>query len=248
MPESELPDGLVALRAQLDLPQIMRLIEHTARWVDPATFRLLPLWYPEYARGTFFYKNNWSEPQTNTNRQTKQTEHKREGNVHAARALTNALGYRGNDRPNWSCCHIWGIDDDKYQNANTVVQDPRYFSCVANMVLLPSPLKAFTDAMVEVKAMLRICARHLYGWDCGHAALADARALLDGWHEWDAYPSSWPRKRGDAAPKGMVALNPTIRDFAARRLARIRDDLEHAGEFYPRASVRDTLRYWKISL
>jgi hypothetical protein len=30
---------------------------------------------------------------------------------------------------------------------------------------------AVADAMAEVKAMLRICARNLYGWDCDHAEL-----------------------------------------------------------------------------
>ena len=248
MPEFDLPDGLEALRAQLDLPQIMRLIESTARWVDPDTFRLLPLWYPEHARGAYFYKSDWSEPQHNKNRQTSQTEHKREGNVHAAKALTSALGFRADDRPNWSCCHIWGVDDSTYQNANIVVQDPRYFSCVANMVLLPSPLKAFTDAMVEVKAMLRICARNLYDWHCDHAELAGAVALIDAWQDWDAYPASWPRTLGGGAPKGTMGLNQGIRDLAARRKDRIRRDLDQAGPFYPRASVLETLKYWKIEL
>jgi hypothetical protein len=156
-----LPDGLTAMRDVIQLSEVMRLIEHTARWVDPETFRLLPLWYPEHARRTYFYKMNWSEPQMNKNRQTGHTEHKREGNLHANKALTHALGLRSDDRPNWSCCHIWGIDDAQYQEANAIVQDRRFFSCVANMVLLPTPLKAFTDTMWEVKAMLRIITRVL---------------------------------------------------------------------------------------
>jgi hypothetical protein len=68
------------------LTEIMRLIEHTARWVDPETFCLLPLWYPEHARRAHFYKKGWSEPQMNKNRQTGFVEHKREGNVHANKA------------------------------------------------------------------------------------------------------------------------------------------------------------------
>src|SRR5438128_2563697 len=131
--ESVLPDGLEALRAELRLNEIMRLIENTARGVDPATFRLLPLWYPEYARRCYFYKKGWSEPLMNRNRQTGHTEHKREGNVHANKALTHALALRSDERPNWSCCHILGVDDTRYLQANAVVQDRRYFSCVANM-------------------------------------------------------------------------------------------------------------------
>jgi hypothetical protein len=116
----------------------MRLIETTARWVDPETFRLLPLWYPEHARRTLFYKADWSEPLMNKDRQTGQIVHKREGNVHANKALTYALGLRAGSRPNWSCCHIWGVDDASYQESNAIVQDRRFFSCIANMVLLPS--------------------------------------------------------------------------------------------------------------
>src|SRR5437868_2705432 len=77
-------------------------------------------------------------------------------------------------------------------------------------------------------------------------AIAGARALLDDWNDWEAYPASWPRTPGAGSPKGMISLNQTIRDFAALRLARIRRDLEQAGSFYPRASVRETLHYWKI--
>jgi hypothetical protein len=202
-----LPDGLTALRDALKLSEVMRQIEHTARWVDPATFRLLPLWYPEHARRCYFYKNNWSEPQMNKNRQSGHTEHKREGNVHANLALTHALGLRSDDRPNWSCCHIWGIDDALYQEANAIVQDRRFFSCVANMVLLPTPLKAFTDTMQEVKAMLRICARYLYGWHCDHEGAAEGFAAIEGWTDWSAYPQSWPTAQRATLPKGGAKVD-----------------------------------------
>ncbi len=248
MPKTALPDGLTALRMEMQLREIMRLIERTARWVDPDTFRLLPLWYPEHARRSHFYKKNWSEPQLNKNRQTGLTEHKREGNVHANKALTRALGLRSDDRPNWSCCHLWGVDDALYQESNIVVQDHRFFSCVANMVLLPTPLKAFTDTMREVKAMLRICARYLYGWHCEHESMADAIAIINEWNDWDAYPESWPNPERKAIPLGLVKLDAGIRQSAARRLAQIRADIEHAGSHYPREKVREALDYWKIVL
>ena len=248
MSGSPLPDGLTALRDVLKLSEVMRLIEHTARWVDPETFRLLPLWYPEHARRGYFYKNNWSEPQMNKNRQSGHTEHKREGNVHANLALTHALGLRSSDRPNWSCCHIWGIDDALYQEANAIVQDRRFFSCVANMVLLPTPLKAFTDTMQEVKAMLRICARHLYGWHCEHEGAVEGLAAIEGWTDWSAYPESWPTAQRPSVPKGVAMLDRGIRESAKRRLAAIRKDLENGGPNYPRDEVRAALAYWKIKL
>jgi hypothetical protein len=243
-----LPDGLIALRAELDLEEIMRLIERTARWVDPDTFQLLPVWYPEYSRAAFFYKSNWSEPQLNTNRQTKQSVHKQEGNLYANKALTHALGLRSDVRPNWSCCHIWGVDDSLYQETNAIAQDPKFYSCVANMVLLPTPLKAFTDVS-EVKAMLRICAQYLYGWRCEHESLAESISIVESWSSWDAFPASWPNPlRKSATPLGVTRLNDSIRRDVERRLERIRSDLVSAGAYYPRESVRSVLSHWRISL
>lgn len=242
------PDGLEVLRSELPLADVMRLIERTARWADPETFRLLPVWYPEFSRRAFFYKANWTEPQHNRNRQTGLSVHKQEGNRYANQALTHALGLRKHERRNWSCCHIWGVDDPSFQQENDVVQDARYFSCVANMVLLPTPLKAFTDSMGEVKAMLRVCAANLYGWSCGHESVAEVAKQISAWSDWSAYPASWPRTPGDPLPLGVVPINDRIRRDANRRLAAIRDDLATAGPFYPREAVRQALDYWGIQL
>lgn len=239
-------DGLDALRNELSLAEIVRLIERTARWVAPETFRRLPVWYPEHSRRSPFYKANWCEPQLNTNRQSGVTVHKQEGNRYANKALTQALGLRSQERPNWSCCHIWGLDDATYASTNVIVQDPRFYSCVANMVLLPTPLKAFTDVMPEVKAMLRACAFHLYGWRCDHDELEHVdlqAATADG-----AYPASWPKKEGDPPPPGTVQMTPAIAAAADRRLTAIRKDVEYAGPHYPRDQVRRVLEYWGINL
>lgn len=245
---AEISDGLETLRSVMSLGDIASLIERTARWVAPDTFKLLPLWFPEHARRGSFYKKNWSEPQMNTNRETGNAVHKAEGNRYANEALTLALGLRKKLRPNWSCCHIWGIDDARYQLSNVVVMDHRFFSCVGNMVLLPTPLKAFTDTMPEVKAMLRICARNLYGWQCDHDNLLATNTALDSWTDWEAYPESWPRTPHERLPLGVVELTPTIRTSAQNRLASIRRDLEHAGSYYPREEVTAALAYWKIAL
>ncbi len=208
VPRTTLPDGLEALRVEMELGDVMRLIERTARWVDPATFQLLPLWYPEYARKGLFYKSNWSAQQLNKGA------HKQEGNVGANKALTHALGLRSDDRPNWSCCHIWGVDDARYQSA-----------------------------------MLRICARALYGWHCDHESLSQTVATIDRWGDWAAYPASWPRAIGETkVPPGVVALDDGIRKDAARRLARIRKDLVDAGPHYPKEPVRQAMAYWKIEV
>jgi hypothetical protein len=244
----QMQDGLEELRQVMSLREVASLIERTARWVSPETFRLLPLWFPEYARRSAQYNGNWSAPRMNRSRATGNSVHKSEGNVYANQALTLALGLTKKLRPNWSCCHIWGVDDASYRLSNVVVMDRRFFSCVGNMVLLPAPLKAFTDSMPDVKAMLRICARNLYGWQCDHDNLLAANAALDKWTDWDAYPQSWPRTPSKKMPLGIVPLSPTIRASAQKRLAVIRHDLEHAGKFYPRDEVRAALAYWKITL
>lgn len=184
----------------------------------------------------------------NRNRQTGAIIHKFEGNIHANKALTLALGFRAVERPNWSCCHIWGVDDAAYQISNAVVQDRRFFSCVANMVLLPTPLKAFTDVMTDVKMMLRVCAFHLYGWTCDHEEVASVASQVGSWFSWNAYPESWPKADRASVPLGMAKFSSRIKDAADRRKAAIRTDLVSAGPHYPREEVRKVLDYWKISL
>ncbi len=242
---TELPNGLEALRRELSLAEIMRLIERTARWVNPETYRYLPVWYPEHARHSYFYKGSWSEPQMNRNRETGKVVHKTEGNLFANKTLTSALGLRSDGRQNWSCCHIWGIDDEKYQKRNSIVQDNRFYSCVANMVLLPTPLKAFTDVMPDVKMRLRVCARYLYGWTCDHDDVAELSEQVEKWSDWNSYPESWPKPDAASEPCGLAPFSNEVRIAADRRKAAIRRDLDTAGRYYPKEKVQKCLDYWK---
>lgn len=241
-------DGLKALRDEIGDREIASLIERTARWVAPETFTLLAVWFPEHARGHQLFKEDWTKPLTNTNRTTGATSSKVEGNIYAGQALTLALGLKPAERPNWSCCHIWGVDDPTFQKPNDVVKDRRFFSCVANMVLLPTPLKAFTDTMPEIKAMLRVCSRNLYGWTCEHESLRETVAALDKYDAWDAYPESWPRSPGEKRPRGMVPLTSKIEQNAMKRKRAIKEDIERAGPSYPRKEVHEVLDHWKITL
>ena len=244
---NDFPDGLDAMRDELDTADIMRLIEQCARWVDRATFEYLPVWYPELARTDELYNANWSVPRMNRDSRTGVEEHKREGNTAANIALTLALGLRSKDRPNWSCCHIWGVDDPA--KSNLVVQDKRFYTCVSNMVLLPTPLKAFTDAMLEVKMMLRICAYHNYGWSCQHKAVKKAATRVQNWKDWEGYPESWPRPgREDAQPKGTIKFTDEIKKSADRRRTKIRKEMRSAGKHYPKKEVRKVLRYWNLTI
>jgi hypothetical protein len=235
-------DGLVELKKHLSVKEVARLIAETARWVDPETFRLLPVWYPEYARGKHLHNDNWNEIRRIEKKDTGEVQDKKEGNTQANIALCKAMGTTSKVRPNWTCCHIWGVDDPTFARRNTVVKDHRFFTCVANMVLLPTPLKAFTDVVPEIKAMLRSCSATLYGWKCDHPDLAHAKpAVFDP----ADFPDVWLQPQD---VPGIVPINDKIRTAAIERKARIKRELQSAGPHYPREEVRAALRYWNIAL
>lgn len=101
------PDGLSEIKDEL--PLIMKMIARTARWVHPDTFKALPIWCPDTARGHLRYDSTWSHVLVNG-----RGVQKREANVRAAAALVEALGV-GRPRPrNWTVCHIWGYDDETF--------------------------------------------------------------------------------------------------------------------------------------
>ena len=242
-----LKDGLDELREHLDLATIMKLLESTARWVDRKTFTYLPVWYPEEARRDLMYKKNWSEPQYNTNRTTGERIHKRAGNGKANIALTKALGLKTTERPNWSCCHIWSVDDSSFQKSNSVVQDKRYYSCVGNMLLLPTPLKAFTDAMQEVKDMLRIAAANYYSWCPKEVSITNMKAFEES-RDLIHYPKSWPLSDRSTAPNGVIAFNEVIRKSADHRKNEIQKLFNNSGEYFPKNEVHKVLEYWNVSI
>src|SRR5262249_37799788 len=154
-----------------EVPVVARMIERTARWVHPDAFRALPVWFPETARRRPMFDSTWNNVYSNKDRETKAIAEKREPNIKAGKAFRSALGVA--KTPKWTVCPIWGVDDPNFQRSNRIVRDPRYYSCVGNMVWLPTPLKGFTDAMPEVKRMLRTCAFHLYSWACEHPDVED---------------------------------------------------------------------------
>lgn len=106
---------------------------------------------------------------------------------------------------------MWGIDDPTFGSLNVVVQDARYYSCVVNMVLLPTPLKAFTDFMPEVKAMLRTCSTPFAGAAVKMRSLASTWASRLGGRaaqavgpEGRATAYRWGRYRSALPSRGML--------------------------------------------
>jgi hypothetical protein len=205
---------------------LMPLLAATCRWVDPETFRRLPIWYPEFHRGAPIYDAKYERQYTNTKRGTSEAVPKTEPNIQAGKAIRQAMGipvsWRGY---NWTVCHIWGIDDPAFQQSNVIVRDPCYYSCVGNTVLLPTPLKALTDSMPEVKHMLRVCAYNLYGWVPvvpNAPELEERIELVRKGVVFNDYPESWPRTRHEKLPPGTMRYNRTIEAAIQKRKQEIR--------------------------
>jgi hypothetical protein len=125
---------------------------------------------------------------------------------------------------------------------NDIVQNPKYYSNIGNMVLLPTPLKAFTDCIPEIKLILRICAWNLYRLACDECT-EDATRVKSGAIP-DFYPSEWPRSYREKLPPNTVAYNSKIAGFIQKRKAQIRANLQNErlnGTHYPREQVLEVL-------
>jgi hypothetical protein len=235
-------DGLVML--EKSMPVVIELIVGTARWVHPDTFKALPLWYPEFARGQILHDATWSKNTLNKGNE------KRETNVYAGKALVAALGTGKGKKPlNWTVCHIWGVDNPLFQKSNTVVRDSRFYSCIGNMVWLPTPLKGFTDSVPEIKKILRTCAYYLYGWACEHEEVKTEAAEIESGHIPDAYPKVWPTEKQRCLPPGTAPYNSIVDAAIQKRKAKIKKDRSHHGlPNYPRDQVEQALAFWSIEI
>ena len=243
-----IPNGNEVIRN--DIPAVVELIERTARWVHPETFRALPVWAPHTARGHALYDARWEHRYTNTRKATGVTAEKFETNVAAIKALKAALDVASPKPKNWTVCHIWGYDDPSFAQSAKVVRDPRYYSCVGNMVWLPTSLKGFTDTLPEIKHLLRVCSFHLYGWACEHPSVADEATKVRKDRNPDGYPKSWPSfERPGALPLGTAPFTARIKEKIHKRKQKIKQDLANVAYlYYPKAEVLEVLKFWKISL
>ena len=241
MERNSIPDGLQEIAHEM--PVIMNLIADTARWVHPEVFKSLPVWRPDIARTSLLYKADWVTPATNKGSP------KSEGNVAAQSSLLAALGVVGAKPTNWTTCHIWGYDDGAFSGKSRIVQDRRFYSCVGNMVLLPTPLKGFTDAVPAVKRQLRVCAFHLYGWVCEHETVAGEAESVRSGEIPEGYPKTWPTADRRILPSGTGPYSETIKRRIRDRKHEISRCINtEAYAKYPRDAVRDVLTFWKIDL
>jgi hypothetical protein len=118
------------------------------------------------------------------------------------------------------------------------------------MIWLPTPMKGFTDALPEIKTLLRTCAFYLYDWSCEHESVrGQADAIRSGAIP-DGYPTSWPSPdRPKLLPSGTAPFTPAIADEIRKRKRLIRTMLADSSlTHFPRDEVREVLAFWKIDL
>ncbi len=130
------------------------------------------------------------------------------------------------------------------------MRDPKYYSCIGNMVWLPTPLKGFTDAVPEIKTMLRTCAFYLYGWACEHETVKNQAEEIRAGAIPDRYPRAWPAPgRIGLQPAGTAPFNAEDETRIKRQKEKIKAMLaDESLENFPRQSVREVLKFWKIDL
>lgn len=250
---SEFDGSIVFQRACDELKvDVTPLIVRCVRWVHPDVFHALPVWDPARHRKAPMYDAKW-RMQRKSKRADGVEVLKVEANEAANRWLKTALDLPS-EAPGWTCCHLWGYDDDSFQTAGSWTHDPRYYTCVANIVLLPTPLKALTDAVPRIKTLLRTCAFHLYGF----APAGEGEELLSvrSGAIPTGYPVEWPDSGPNRLPPGTIPTMPAdlrrVLKAAEKRRRQIVEELVRHGSgelpMYPADQVRAVLKHWNVAI
>jgi hypothetical protein len=99
-----------------------------------------------------------------------------------------------------------------------VVQDQRFYSCIGNMIWLPTPLKGFTDAVPQIKECLRVCAFQLYGWACEHEDVRTVAERVRSGAIPEGYPNDWPTADRRVLPPGTASCTERVQASIEKRL------------------------------
>lgn len=148
-------DGLVELDQPIARRVLIDLVSKTSYWADKKVFKHLRdknkfgVWYEHVARG---------RPKGTVRKKTLLDD-----NTYANYAIKRALaGDHRMFRPrSFRVCHIY---DGK-------TKDHRYYTCIANLVLLPSAIHSLTDHYKPVMDVLKYRAYEYYRWRPAGAAV-----------------------------------------------------------------------------
>ena len=140
-------EGLMAAAKKLEI-NFISLVAETAIWSSPEVFIELKksnpngTWYPNRRRA-----------KKNEKKGTKQGNIVFDDNTHARNAIKKATGIN-EEIKDYTACHIW----------TKSCYDHRYHTCIANLILVPSPIASLTDHHHHVVECLKFRAFEIYGW------------------------------------------------------------------------------------
>ena len=146
-------DGLQVMRdgcreLGIDLPE---LVAACSLWASPDVFSKL---WEENGQGVWYPGERRARDADGEVKGTIKDGIRLDDNTYANHALKQALPAGHGGFRNWAVCHVW---------PNTCY-DEHYRTCIANLVLLPSPLASLTGFDPQVQAALQFRSWDLYGW------------------------------------------------------------------------------------
>src|SRR5262245_26844407 len=126
------------------------LIAETALWADPAVHRILIV---ENGTGCFFPNTRRSKLGQGEKRTGVVGSIRLDNNAYANHAIKQSIGL-GRSAVGFEACHIWPNS----------CYDERYYTVIANLVLIPRALASLSDHSTEVRQVLQYRAFELYTW------------------------------------------------------------------------------------
>jgi hypothetical protein len=163
-------NGITLFReaAQRHSIRLTILVAETGFWANPEVHQRL---MKENGTGAFFprirrYREGAGEVKGQLG------DERLDDNTYANHAIKQAVGIRRDDFTDFQACHIWPQS----------CYDARYYTVLANIVLLPAPLAGLSDHDPDIQAALQFRSYELYDWH----PMEYARPLLP-----EFYPPRW---------------------------------------------------------
>jgi len=163
---------------------LANLVAATGLWASPEIHAALagasdaPAWYPKTQRAGAGQK-----------RGTFVGEVRLDDNTYANVAIKRALGLSPRNVVGFEVCHVWP----------GTTYDPRYHTCIANLILLPRSLASLSDHDATVQRAIQYRSFELYAWSPEGVPLPEKPP---------GYPLEW---------RQPAAVTPGIREALRRR-------------------------------
>lgn len=185
-------DLLVAAAVERLGIDLSSLLAETAIWASPEVFQLLK---SENAHATWYPMARRAYEKRGEKKGQRVGDVRLDDNTYANVAIKRAVGRTGCIR-NVHACHVWP----------RTAYDQRYYTCIANLVLLPRSIAGLSDHHPPMTAALQYRSFDLYGWYPAEIAGEPQSPPVKP----PAYPTNW---------REPEPITPEIRDAVRRRSA-----------------------------